>query len=147
MKILWASTKLAGFFCFVLFFSTSSSSQNRSPVVRFGAKSQSLPSAPDWAGLRGPERPARDKRSKANIVAASVSGVKTKPGGSEGQNFKNSHQHRVLLLSPGPTQAMPVSPAEQLGLGTGSSTLGRVQIQRSPHHLHPEAGRPPRQHP
>lgn len=81
-------------------------------------------------------------------MATSVSAVKTKPGGSKSRNFKNSHQHRVLLLlSPGPMQAMPVSPGEQLSLGMCSSILGRVQIQHSPHHLHQEAGWPPHQHP
>lgn len=59
-------------------------------MVHFGAQSQSLPSAHDCAGPWGQECPARAMGSKANIVGAEttvqrlqVSGVKTKPGGSE----------------------------------------------------------------
>lgn len=110
-------------------------------MVHFGAKSQSLPSAPDWAGLQRQGCLARAKESKANIVGAEttvqrlrVSGLKTKPGDFESWSFKNSHQQGVWQLSWGLTHACAPCKTAWPGNG-GSPILRRVQIQCSSHHL------------
>lgn len=93
MKVLGASTKLAVCFCFVLSFKSAVATRTEAPGSILGPNHKAF-LQPDWAGLRGQGQLARAKGSKANIVAAEttvqrlqVSGVKTKPRGSESRNF------------------------------------------------------------